>query len=552
MHRTAHLLAGLCAAQIAATGQPTVPVWQDPPRLVVGIVVDQMRTDYIHRFWGNFGEGGFRRMVNEGVFLRNAHFPYMPTVTGPGHASVYTGTTPAHHGITGNELMDRSSGRVLYCAEDPASTVVGGGGGAARSPVNLLATTIADELERRTAGRSITVGMSIKDRGAILPVGRTGDAAYWFTGGAEGAFVTSRWYRDSLPDWLNTFNARRTAAALLKGTWDLLLPRERYQQVLPDDNPYEIPLSGAATATLPLDLAALSGNGSNTGLVAYTPGGNTLLTDLAIAAVEGEGMGADAVPDLLALSYSSPDLLGHRMGPRALEIEDMYLRLDRELARLLHTLDERVGAGRYTVFLTADHGAVDVPAYLHDLKGSAGYVELSRLESAMEQHIAARHGSGDWVKHMMNDQVWLNDSLLAVRQLDAAAVQRLAADALLADADVAEALTASDLVRMPYADGVRALMQRGFMPSRSGDVCYALRPGHFEREEWSDGHGTSHGSPWTYDTHVPVLFHGRGIARGEVVRPTSITDIVPTLAMLLGTALPDACTGAPLPEVLAR
>ncbi|MBK6628837.1 MAG: alkaline phosphatase family protein [Flavobacteriales bacterium] len=538
----------LLPSAISLAAQPS---WQAPPKLVVGIVVDQMRADFIYRYWDNFGEGGFKRLVGEGAFLRNAHFPYMPTVTGPGHASVYTGTSPSHHGITGNELVDRASGHVRYCAEDAEASVVGASGGAARSPLNLLATTIADELERRTGGRSRTVGLSIKDRGAILPIGRTGDAAFWFAGGADGAFVTSRWYADSLPGWMAAFNARRLAASYLKGTWDLLLPRERYHQALPDDNPYEIPLSGAASATLPQDLAALSGNGANTGLIGYVPAGNTLLTDAALAAMDGEELGRDAIPDLLAVSYSSPDLLGHRMGPRALEIEDMYLRLDRELARLLKALDERVGAGRYTVFLTADHGVVDVPAYLRELKGSAGYVPTARLEAAIERSIAARHGDGDWVRRMMNDQVWLNDSLLAARKADPAAMRRLAAEALLADTLVAEALTADDLVRLAYPDGVRAMIQRGFMPARSGDVCYALRPGYFEREDWSDGRGTTHGSPWTYDTHVPILFFGQGIRPGEVVRRTSITDIAPTVAVLLGTAFPDACSGQPVPEVLA-
>lgn len=547
-HAVRSLALLLLPVTLPVAGQPA---WQAPPKLVVGIVVDQMRTDYLYRYWDNFGEGGFKRLVGEGAFLRNAHFPYMPTVTGPGHASVYTGTSPAHHGITGNELVDRATGRLRYCADDADAPVVGAAGGPARSPVNLLATTIADELERRTEGRSRTVGLSIKDRGAILPIGRTGDAAFWFAGGAEGAFVTSRWYADSLPGWMAAFNARRLAATYLKGTWDLLLPRERYHQALPDDNPYEIPLSGASAATLPQDLAVLSGNGANTGLIGYVPAGNTLLTDAALAAVEGEDMGRDAITDLLAVSYSSPDLLGHRTGPRALEVEDMYLRLDRELARLLKALDERVGTGRYTVFLTADHGAVDVPAYLRDLGGSAGYVPTVRLEAAIERAIAARHGDGDWVRRMMNDQVWLNDSLLAARKTDPAAMRRLAADALLADTLVAEALTADDLVRLAYPDGVRAMIQRGFMPARSGDICYALRPGFFEREDWSDGRGTTHGSPWTYDTHVPILFYGTGIRPGEVVRRTSITDIAPTLAVLLGTAFPDACSGHPVPEVLA-
>jgi predicted AlkP superfamily pyrophosphatase or phosphodiesterase len=539
------------AGAVGCSAQQPVPTWQEPPRLVVGIVVDQMRADMVQRYWSNFGEGGFRRLVREGAYLRNAHYNYAPTYTAPGHASIYTGTTPAYHGIVGNDLYDRRAGTEGYCATDAQVKGVGCADAVgARSPFRLLATTIADELERRTERNAITIGISLKDRGAIMPIGRTGDAAYWFTGGVEGAFSTSSWYRPELPAWLQRFNAEGRAAKYLDRTWDLMLPKERYHQVLADDNPYEIPLSGATTATLPQDLAALYRTSGSTGMLAYTPWGNTIVTDLALAAIAGEGMGADAVPDLLAVSYSSPDILGHRVGPRALELEDMYVRLDRELERLFKTLDEQVGKDRYVVFLTADHAAADVPAYLRDLKGSAGYVPLSELQAEVEAALGARYGAGPWVRHVLNEQLWLNDSLVAARGLEAHAVQDLAASTLRKRADIAFAYSAHELLRaaMPTAPG-RAL-QLGFQESRSGDVAFVMRPGYFERMGEGPGRGTTHGSIWNYDTHVPLLFMGRGIRPGEVLRRTHITDIAPTLSMLLGTALPDAAIGEPLPEVL--
>ena len=544
------ILAALFTFSMPAMAQPT---WQAPPKLVVGIVVDQMRTDHIYRYWNNYGDNGFKRLVNEGSFLRDAHFNYMPTYTGPGHTSIYTGTTPAHHGIVGNDMYDRNSGRKFYCALDENARAVGSEQHPGlRSPLNLLATTLADELERFTGREARTIGISWKDRGSILPIGRTGDAAYWFGAGTEGHWITSSWYMGQLPKWVEEFNALDLPAKYLQRTWELLLPRDKYLQVLPDDNPYEIPLPGADAAKLPLDLAALfEAGGRNTGLLGYTPWGNTLTTDFALAAVAGEQLGQDGITDLLAISYSSPDLLGHRVGIRALEMEDMYLRLDRDLARLLDGLDKRVGKGQYTVFLTSDHGAADVPAYMRDLKGSAGYAEVQRLRTDLEIGMGKRLGTGNWVRTIINEQVFLNDSLIAVRKLEPALVQRIAADVLLTFPVVAEALTASDLVRSDFHSPVRANVQRGFMPQRSGDVCFVLRPGHFDHEGWASGRGTTHGSPWNYDTHIPILFFGKGVRSGEVLRRTHITDIAPTISMLLGMPMPDAATGVVVPEVIA-
>ena len=544
------IAAGLC---FQATARVSGQTWHEPPRLVVGIVVDQMRADHIYRYWDNFGEGGFRRLVNEGAFCRDAHFNYMPTYTGPGHASIYSGTTPAHHGIVGNDMYVRATGAGLYCVQDDRVQGVGSTGATGqRSPVNLVSGTLADEMERRFEGRSRTIGISWKDRGAILPIGRTGDAAYWYAGGASGHFTTSTWYMDELPEWLRRSNERSLALQYLKGTWDLLLPIERYRQALPDDNPYEMPLPGASSATLPQDIGALfEAGGRDTGILGQLPWGNTLITDMALAALAGEDLGGDAVPDLLALSYSAPDYLGHRMGPRSLELEDMYLRLDRDLARLFAALDERVGKGRHLVFLTSDHAAVDVPEYLKDLKGSAGYVDMKKLSQMVQSGLSARFGTGPWVRRTINEQLFLNDSLIAARKLDAGQVQRVAADLLLKDPRVAEALTASDLVRHSHPGGVRAMIQRGFMPQRSGDVCFALRPGYIGAQEGGPRQGTTHGSPWNYDTHVPVIFMGQGIRPGEVHRRTNITDIAPTVALLLGMTMPDAATGEAVTEVMA-
>ncbi len=535
------------------TTQGQAPVWQDPPRLVVGIVVDQMRVDNLYRYWDNFGEGGFKRLVREGCFLRNAHFNYASTHTGPGHASIYTGTTPSRHGIVANDMFLASEGRDINCVQDDRVVGIGGiGAKSQRSPVNMLCGTLADELERRYAGRSITVGISMKDRGAILPIGRTGDAAYWNFEGKEGHFGTSSWYMDVLPAWLQAFNARGLAGQFLKEQWKPLLPLERYQEILPDDNPYEHPLPGTTAPTLSIDLAlAFATSGQSMEVLKHAPAALVLTTELALAAIEGEDMGGDAVPDLLAISYSATDELGHSMGPRALESEDMYLRLDRELERLMRALDDRVGSDAYTIFLTSDHGVVDVPEYLKDEGASAGYVEVTELYARMDGALGERFGKGKWVIRRMKGQYYLNDSLLSARGVDRAEAQRVAAHAARGVSGVAEAYAALDIVSWSDASGVPGMVQRTYYAPRCGDVYVVLRPGHLPAWPGMPRKGTEHGSVWNYDTHVPVIFWGKGILPGEVLRRTSITDIAPTMTMLLGCAFPDAASGDPIPEVLA-
>src|SRR5690606_8872137 len=301
--------------------QAQAPAWTDPPRLVVGIVVDQMRVDHLYRSWDNFGEDGFKRLVREGSFQRDAHYDYIPTFTAPGHAGVYPGTTPARHGIVANYPWRRELQRSWYCAKDTTVIPVGTTDPrASRSPAQLLASTLADELELRTDRRSRTVGIALKDRAAIMPIGRTGDAAYWYMGGAEGKFVTSSWYRKDLPAWLKDINAQQLPHTYLDRTWDLALPRDRYGTPLPDDNPYEEAIAPGVRPALPLNLAELREAGQDLGLLNFTPWGNTITTDLAIVAIRGDSLGADATTVLLALSYSSIDALVHSVGQPVLDV----------------------------------------------------------------------------------------------------------------------------------------------------------------------------------------------------------------------------------------
>lgn len=535
MRRTAFIITTAWCATLHAQE----PQWAAPPKLVVGIVVDQMRTDFIYRYWDNFGDGGFRRLVREGSFQRDAHYNYVPTQTAPGHASIYTGTTPSRHGIITNWPYDRATRHSYYIGLDTTVSPVGTKStSASRSPAKLLASTLADELELRTDRRAHTVGVALKDRSAMMPIGRTGDEAYWFVGGSEGNFITSTWYRQALPDWLQRFNARKLAAAYLDGTWDLMLPRDRYHTPLPDNNPYEEAPAEGIPATLPLDLRAINKGGTNLDAVKQTPWGNTLTTDLALAAIEGDSLGMDAVPDLLSVSYSSTDELQHAMGPRALEVEDTYIRLDADIARLLTYLDKHVGAGQYTVFLAADHGGGDVPAYLRDLKGSAGYVFMADLLDRL-----ARQGFGAVVDTIRNDQVFL------VKDAPAGTAEAVAR-ALNHDSAIAYAASGDQLLLSTNGSGIARAMANGYMPQRSGDVLFALQPGFFRWHRGWKEQGADHATAWNYDTQVPVIFFGKGVAPGEVLRRTSITDIAPTVCTILGMALPNAADGQVVPEAV--
>ena len=547
--RTAGPRAAVLATALLCTAvRAQQPSWQHPPKLVVGVVVDQMRVDYIYRYWDNFGDGGFKRLVRQGAFLRDAHYTYVPTITGPGHASIFTGSIPAFHGIVANDRYDRAARSTIYCVLD--TSVRGVGSDMRRSPSQLLATTLADEIEHRTDRKGKTIGVSLKDRSSILSLGRTGDAAYWFAG-ATGLFCSSTWYMTSLPKWVDEFNARGLAGRYLDQTWTPYLPIERYHQAMPDSNKYEEPLVTGTRPGFPFPLRDWRAKGAGLDLILGTPWGNTLTTDMALAAMEGEALGKDGITDLLAISYSSTDELGHNVGPRAVELEDMYIRLDVEIQRLLTELDGRVGIGEYTLFLTADHGAVDVPQYLSDLKGSAGYVSTRKVKGLINAALASSGAGADSVLYMRRGEIFFSDRKGV--PLDAECLTRsrsIAQQVLMAEPSVLLVMPNSpDAVYGDRIDMISIAVRNGHSAQRSGDLQYVLKPGFLEAPP-GDTDGTEHSVGWNYDTHVPVLFFGQGIAHVEVLRRTAVADIVPTITMIVGCALPDAAVGVPVPEVI--
>ncbi|MDP1746189.1 MAG: alkaline phosphatase family protein [Bacteroidota bacterium] len=512
------------------------------PKLVVGIVVDQMRYDYIYRYWNKFGNDGFKRLVNEGFFCRNTNFNYVPTYTGPGHASIYTGTTPAVHGIIANDWYDKTTGKNLYCAGDKNSIGVGTTTNEGkRSPVNMLTSTITDELRISSNMKSKVIGVALKDRSSILPAGHIANAAYWYDG-SIGGFITSTYYMKELPVWVQEFNKKELAKKYLSQPWNTLLPIEMYTESLPDDNKYEFVAKGESKPVFPHNLPELIKANGGLNLIRSTPFGNSLTKDFAIDVMKNENLGKSEATDFLAVSFSSPDYIGHAYGPNSVEQEDDYIRLDKDLAELLKFIDEQVGKNNALIFLTADHAAPEVPSYLIDLKIPAGYVAESKILKNLKDHLLKSYGD-TLALSFENQQVFLNHAAIDNKKLDLEKVQNDVAAFMLNAEGVAEVLTATTLNNASFTEGSRYLMQKGFNAKRSGDVLVNYLPG------WVDGYsytGTTHGSPYSYDTHVPLIFHGWNIQKGSSAEQVYITDVAATLAMMLNIQFPNGCTGKPI------
>ncbi|CAM4184167.1 alkaline phosphatase PafA [Gillisia hiemivivida] len=543
------LLISVLSFASLAQGKLENSINPDKPKLVVGVVVDQMRYDYLTRFWNKYGDDGFKRLVAEGFNLKNNHFNYIPTYTAPGHASVFTGTTPQNHGIISNSWYSKFEEKYIYCVTDesvqPLGTVASAG---KMSPHRLLATTIADENRLFTQMRGKTIGIALKDRGAILPAGHTANAAYWFHGQEEGKWISSTFYMEDLPKWVKNFNISGTALSYMK-PWDAIQDLDTYLESGIDENLFEAGFNGKETATFPYDLQALGKENGNYDLLKATPYGNSLTTDFAIAAIKGEELGKDEYTDFLTVSFSSTDYVGHNFGVNSKEIEDTYLRLDLDLARLLSELDKNVGKGNYTLFLTSDHGGVDVPTYLTSVKIPSGYFDDVKFEEDLNKFIGEKYSKGGIIESVSNYQVFFNYSTLAQTNIDRISLEQSIAHFILQYPKVNKVFTRTQLESGSFTAGTAALVQNGYNQKRSGDVVFVLDPAVIS---YTATTGSTHGSGFSYDTHAPLIFFGKGIKHGSTAARSEVVDIAPTISVLLGISFPNSSTGDPLEEVLEK
>ncbi|MDC1504854.1 alkaline phosphatase family protein [Winogradskyella sp.] len=516
------------------------------PKLVVGIVVDQMRYDYLTRFESKFGTGGFKRMMREGFNCKNNHFNYVPTYTGPGHASVYTGTTPKYHGIIGNNWYDKEVKEMVYCAGDTTVNSIGTQTDAGKmSPHRMQTTTFGDENRLFTQMKGKTIGVAIKDRGAILPAGHSANAAYWFHGKDEGVWITSSFYRNTLPQWVVDFNTSDKAESYFKD-WNTLYDISIYNESGLDKNIFEGGFKGKDNATFPYNLEDLKTKNNGFDILKATPYGNSLTTDFAMAAIKGEALGKDNITDVLTVSYSSTDYVGHNFGVNSKEVEDTYIRLDKDLERFFIYLDATIGEGEYTVFLTADHGAVDVPAYLQSVKIPAGYINNNDRKAEFNKFLMATYGTTDIVENISNGQVFLDRDKVKTLGLNLITVQNEIANEQIAYKNVSKVYTATTMNSTNFVTGVESLLQNGFNQKRSGDVILVNDASYISYSKT----GSTHGSGLNYDTHVPLLFFGKGITKGETYTKTVISDIAPTISALLGISFPNGSVGMPLGFVI--
>ena len=521
----------------------TISAQSTKPKLVVGLVVDQMRWDYLYRYKALYGEGGFKRMLKEGFSSENNFIPYMPTYTAVGHTTIYTGSVPAISGIVGNNWFDKTSGKGVYCTDDSTVSTVGNSGKAGKmSPANMWVTTITDELRLSNNFKSKVIGIALKDRGAILPAGHSANAAYWYD---AGKWITSTHYMNALPTWVEQFNGKDLPGKYMSKDWTTLLPMNRYDLSTADDKPYESTIKGEKTVTFPHKLSLIPDS------IKYesfrtTPFANTFTFDFAKAAIENEKLGSNTVTDFLAVSISSTDYIGHAFGPNSVEVEDMYLRLDKDIADFLQYLDTKLGKGNYTVFLSADHAVAHIPAFLAEHKIPGGNFEDADLRKELNQVIEADFAVKNAVQSLQNYQVYLNINELEKQGKDVVAVKKAVMKTLQAKTFIITVFETDKLAATTLAEPLKTMLVNGYNPKRSGDIQFTLKPGYFD----GGNKGTTHGLWNPYDAHIPCVFFGWGVKPGKTYRETYMTDIAPTLAAMLQIQMPNGSVGKVIPELI--
>lgn len=517
---------------------------QQRPKLVVGIVVDQMKMEYLYRFSDDFSPNGFKRLMNNGYTFQNMHYNYVPTYTAPGHASIYTGTTPATHGIVGNEWFSRSLGKQMYCTDDASVKTVGDGTAdeGEMSPKNLQSTTITDEVRMATNFQGKVIGISLKDRGAILPAGHFANWAFWYS--KTGSFISSTFYGEKLPEWVSEFNNEKNYLKYINKGWDLYKPVSTYNESLPDNNPYEGKLYGSLVHVFPYDLKTMYEK-NDAGILRSTPFGNDLLADFAKKAIEKEELGKDNITDFLTVSFSSTDYVGHLLGPRSMELQDTYLRLDQTIADFLIYLDKTIGRNNYLLFLTADHAGAENVIYLKDRKYDVDNYPSKDFRKSLQDFSVKTFGI-DLLLNYSNFNVFFNKQIIKDKGLDLVKVKQAFKEFLISLPQVKRVYTEEEILANSGNDYYLNFVAKGYDVTQDGDMVVIGKPGVIEYLPT----GTSHGTAYTYDTHVPAIFYGWHIKKGESYDKKAITEIAPTIAQKIKVTFPNGTEAKVMQEVL--
>lgn len=523
----------------AANLTKTFPAEVARPKLVVGLVVDQMRWDYLYRYYNRYTNGGFKRLVNEGFSAENTYIPYTPTYTACGHTCIYTGSVPAIHGIIGNDWYDPETKKNMYCTEDTSVVTVGSTPSSEgnMSPKNMLSNTITDELRLATNFRGKVIGISLKDRGSILPAGHAANAAYWYQG-STGNWITSSYYMNEVPGWIADYNNLKLANKFYAKNWETLYPIETYVNSTSDEQAYEGKLS-----TFPHSLAQFTDK--NYDAIRSTPYGNTITLDLAKLAILSEDLGKDNITDFLAVSCSATDYVGHQYGPNSIEAEDTYLRLDKDFEEFFNYLDKQVGKGNYTIFLTADHGAAHVPGFMQKNKLPAGVVSDRDIASKLNTYLNDKFKVNNLVIRSMNNQIIFDHEKTDKGEVSFEVIKSASIDFLKKLDGFANVVDISRISQSTLPEVQKKMITNGYNAKRSGDLYYILNPNWFN----GSSTGTTHGNWNPYDSHIPLVFMGWGIKPGASNKTHYMTDIAPTLAALLHIQMPNGNVGEPITEI---
>jgi predicted AlkP superfamily pyrophosphatase or phosphodiesterase len=523
-----------------ATAQPKAfPAEVARPKLVVGLVVDQMRWDYLYRYYNRYTNGGFKRLINEGFSVENTFIPYTPTYTACGHTCIYTGSVPAVHGIIGNDWYDPETKKNVYCTEDSSVTTVGSTPSSEgnMSPKNMLTTTITDELRLATNFKGKVIGISLKDRGSILPAGHAANAAYWYQG-STGNWITSTYYMKEVPTWIADYNKLKLANKFYAKNWETLYPMNTYVNSTADEKAYE-----GKSSTFPHQLT--QNIDKNFDAIRSTPYGNTITLDLAKLAILSEDLGQDNITDFLAVSCSSTDYVGHAYGPNSVEAEDTYLRLDKDFEAFFNYLDKKVGKGNYTVFLTADHGAAHVPGFMQENKLPSGVVSDRDIANKLNAFLNEKFKVNNVVLKSMNNQIIFDHDKTDKGDVSFDVIKSASVEFLKRLDGFQNAVDIAKISQSTLQEIQKKMITNGYNARRSGDIYYVLQPNWFN----GGSTGTTHGNWNPYDSHIPLVFMGWGIKPGATNKMHYMTDIAPTLAALLHIQTPNGTVGEPITEI---
>jgi predicted AlkP superfamily pyrophosphatase or phosphodiesterase len=518
------------------------------PKLVVGIVVDQMRWDYLYRYFNMYGNDGFKRMLKEGFTCENTYINYLPSYTAVGHTCIFTGSVPSITGISGNDWTDQLTGAHVYCTDD--STVQSVGVNASpdgkMSPSNLLVSTITDELRMATKFQSRVVGVSLKDRAAILPAGHTANAAFWMDD-ESGSFISSTYYMNKLPDAVVKFNKDKNIDKYLQRGWNTLYPIGNYVASDSDNKSFEGKFPGESAPVFPHDIK--SAYAKSHGIFRATPYGNSLTLDFAKTVLEAYQLGQGPTTDFLTINCASTDYVGHLFGPNSVEVEDVYLRLDQDLASFFSELDSKIGKGNYLVFLTADHGAANSVGYSQENRIPADFFVSANILANLEQLIQQKLGYFKVIRSAANYQINFDLERITAYNADFTSIKKLVVDYLKKLPGVSYAVDIDKLEDAVIPEPIKTMIINGYNYKRSGQVQVIFDPAWLESYART---GTTHGAWNPYDTHIPLVFMGWDIHPGASASLVHMTDIAPTLATLLHIQAPNGNIGVPIVDLLTR